>query len=205
MLTPLKPNEDENNPQSKSASNNTSNYWNLPNKLSTLRIAVTPLVILLLISPGKVLSAVAALLFLIVALTDWLDGYLARKMDAVTDMGKFLDPLADKLLIITTLVMLIPLERVPAWMVAFIIAREIAVTGLRTMAVSSGVVISASILGKAKTVMQIVAVVPLLVHYTYFSINFQSLGTIFLWAAFILTMYSGFDYFYKFLVNSSKK
>ncbi len=170
-----------------------------------IRVCTAPLLVFLLISPGKILSFVAALIFLIVCLTDWLDGYLARKMGIVTALGKFLDPLADKILIVTAFVMLIPLDRVPAWMVALIISREIAVTGLRTVAVSTGVVIAASYFGKIKTVMQITALVPLIVHYTYYGLDFHAVGTVLLWIAFVLTIWSGVDYFIKFLNSTSKK
>jgi CDP-diacylglycerol--glycerol-3-phosphate 3-phosphatidyltransferase len=177
--------------------------WNLPNKLSVLRIIVSPILILTLYSPGRFLSALSAALFLAVSLTDWLDGYMARRMGVVTSLGKFLDPLADKLLIMTALIMLIPLERAPAWMVALIIGREVAITGLRAIASDEGVVIQASPLGKAKTVSQTVALVPLIMHYPFFGIDFQLIGAVILWIAFALTMYSGADYIVKFFREPS--
>jgi CDP-diacylglycerol--glycerol-3-phosphate 3-phosphatidyltransferase len=179
-------------------SNPQKDIWNLPNVLSITRIGTAPLLVLILLSPGKLLSLIAAVLFLLVCLTDWLDGYLARKMDVITSLGKFLDPLADKLLIMTAFIMLIPLGRVPAWMVALIVAREIAVTGLRTAAVDKGIVISASWGGKIKTLAQICAIVPLLVHYTFFGVDFHTVGMVVLWLAFVLTIWSGIDYFIKF-------
>jgi CDP-diacylglycerol--glycerol-3-phosphate 3-phosphatidyltransferase len=180
-------------------SNLRKDIWNLPNVLSITRIGTAPLLVLILLSPGKLLSLIAAVLFLLVCLTDWLDGYLARKMGVITSLGKFLDPLADKLLIMTAFIMLIPLGRVPAWMVALIVAREIAVTGLRTVAVDKGgIVISASWAGKTKTLAQICAIVPLLVHYTLFGVDFHTVGMVVLWLAFVLTIWSGIDYFVKF-------
>ncbi|MEE8575608.1 MAG: CDP-diacylglycerol--glycerol-3-phosphate 3-phosphatidyltransferase [Thermodesulfobacteriota bacterium] len=178
-----------------------ANFWNLPNKLSLIRIAVSPVLILMLLSPGKGLSVAAAIVFIITCLTDWLDGYLARKMDIVTSFGKFLDPLADKLLLMTTLIMMIPLGRIPAWMVALIIGREMAVTGLRAVASAEGVVIAASFYGKVKMVSQVVAIVPLLLHYTFYGINFHSLGMVLIWIALILTVWSGVDYFMKFFFS----
>ena len=175
--------------------------WNIPNALSLVRIGVSPVLVLLLLSPGRGLSLFCAILFALVCITDWLDGYLARRMNTVTTLGKFLDPLADKLLIITALIMMIPLDRVPAWMVALIVGREIAVTGLRAIAVDEGVVIDASSLGKFKTVAQIAAIIPLLLHYTFYGINFHYLGILIFWLAFGLTLYSGFDYFFKFFVS----
>ncbi len=172
--------------------------WNLPNILSLVRIGASPLLIVLLVSPGRTLSMVAALVFLVVCATDWLDGYLARRRGSVTSLGKFLDPLADKLLIVTALIMLISLERVPAWMVALIVAREIAVTGLRTMALRAGIVISASRLGKLKTISQIAAITALLLHHELWGIDFQLLGEWLIWIALIITLWSGVDYFIGF-------
>ncbi|MCK5235719.1 MAG: CDP-diacylglycerol--glycerol-3-phosphate 3-phosphatidyltransferase [Deltaproteobacteria bacterium] len=170
----------------------------IPNILSLFRIGMSPVLILMLLSPGKLLSLVSGVVFLLVCLTDWLDGYLARRLQAVTTLGKFLDPLADKLLIMTALIMLIPLDRAPAWMVALIIGREIAITGLRTIALEEKMVIAASVAGKAKTVTQIIAIVPLLIHFQYFGINFHLIGSYVLWVALFLTLYSGAEYFLKF-------
>ncbi len=171
---------------------------NLPNILSLARVAAVPVMILLLISPGVVLSVTAAVFFLLVCITDWLDGYVARKRGLVTSLGKFLDPLADKLLIISSFIMLIPLGRVPAWVVTLIVAREIAVTGLRAVASDMGVVISAGKLGKAKTVFQIICVAALLANYTFYGLDFHAIGFLALIPTFILTMWSGVDYFVKF-------
>ncbi len=172
--------------------------WNLPNILSLVRIGASPFLILILLSPGRTLSIIAALVFLVVCATDWLDGYLARTRGTVTSLGKFLDPLADKLLIVTALIMLISLDRVPAWMVALIVSREIAVTGLRTMAVRTGIVIGATWLGKVKTVSQIAAITALLLHYELWGMDFQLLGTWLIWLALVVTLWSGIDYFVRF-------
>ncbi len=176
----------------------TEEVLTLPNILSIVRIAVSPVLVVILLNPGRSLSVLATVLFLLVCLTDWLDGYLARRMGVVTVLGKFLDPLADKLLIVTALIMLIPLGRVPAWMVALIVSREIAVTGLRAVAAGSGVVMQASRLGKAKTVSQICAVAPLLLHYPFYGIDFHLVGTLILWIALVITVWSGADYFINF-------
>lgn len=173
-------------------------HLNLPNSLSLVRIGAAPVLVLMLLSPGRALSAAAAALFALVCLTDWLDGYLARRMGIITPLGKFLDPLADKLLITTAFIMLIPLGRVPAWAVALIIGREMAVTGLRAIASNMGVVIAASRLGKFKTLSQIVSLVPLMLHYRYLDIDFHAVGTVLLTAAFALTIWSGIDYFVSF-------
>lgn len=173
--------------------------WNLPNAVSILRILAAPFLILLLISPNRKASLVAAVVFAAASLTDWLDGYLARRMGLETTFGKFLDPLADKLLIITSLIMLIPLGRAPAWMAALIIGREIAVTGLRVVVSMEGIIISASRLGKYKTVFQTVSVISLLAHYKFLGIDFHIVGMAFLWIALIFTLWSGVDYFVRFL------
>lgn len=171
---------------------------NLPNTISLVRIGMTPVLVVMLLSPGRTMSLVSAVIFVLVCATDWLDGYLARKKGIITTLGKFLDPLADKLLITAAFIMLIPLGRVPAWMVALIIGREIAVTGLRAIAVDDGTVIAASRLGKLKTVSQIVCLVPLIIHHPWYGIDFQFIGTVLLIAAFIFTMWSGIDYFIGF-------
>lgn len=176
-----------------------SEALNLPNAISIVRILAAPVLILLLLSPSQKTSLIAAIIFLAASLTDWLDGYLARRMGVETTFGKFLDPLADKLLIVTCLVMLIPSGRVPAWMAALIIGREIAVTGLRAMASHEGVVIAAGILGKYKTVFQIAAVTALLIHYKFLGVDFQAIGMVFLWIALIFTIWSGVGYFVRFL------
>jgi CDP-diacylglycerol--glycerol-3-phosphate 3-phosphatidyltransferase len=176
---------------------------NLPNSLSLLRILTAPVLVVLLLSPDKSLSIASALLFAVICVTDWLDGYIARKRGSVTPLGKFLDPLADKILITTAFIMLIPLGRVPAWVVAFIISREIAVTGLRSIASNMGVVIQASRLGKFKTISQIVAIVPLLIHYEVAGVDFHVIGISLLVVAFILTIWSGVDYFINFYKSST--
>lgn len=176
---------------------------NLPNSISLVRIAAAPVLVLMLLSPGKGMSLAAAAFFALVCLTDWLDGYLARKRGIITSLGKFLDPLADKLLITTAFIMLIPLGRVPAWVVALMIGREMAVTGLRAVAADSGVVIAASRLGKWKTMSQIVALVPLIIHYPYFGLDLHLAGSGLLVIAFVLTMWSGVDYFMAFFRSGS--
>ncbi|UCD83863.1 MAG: CDP-diacylglycerol--glycerol-3-phosphate 3-phosphatidyltransferase [Deltaproteobacteria bacterium] len=153
----------------------------------------------------KLLSRLAGLAFIVVSLTDMLDGYLARCRGSVTTLGRLLDPLADKLLIVTVLIMLIPLGRVPAWMVVLIVGRELAITGLRGMASSEGIVIPASKLGKNKTIYQLVAVPALLIHYEYYDrIDFHRIGMVFLWIALFLTLWSGIDYFRKYWARTIK-
>ena len=176
----------------------TKSIFNLPNSLTLFRVACIPVLVLLLFFPHKVTSFLAAVVFGLASLSDLLDGFLARRQQLVTNFGKFLDPLADKLVVSAALIMLIPLGRAPAWMVVVIVGRELAITGLRSVAVSEGKVISADELGKKKMVFQIVAILGLLLHYEYFGINFHAVGMFFLWLAVALTLWSGFNYFRRF-------
>jgi len=181
---------------------------NLPNILTLGRIAAIPVVMILMTSGSRDAGFWAAVVFSLAAITDWLDGYLARKMGIVTVLGKFLDPMADKLIVMTVMIMLIPLDRVPAWAVALILGREMLVTGLRSIASSEGIVISASDLGKYKTIFQMVALIGLLLHYDYFwlfgirsewfHVNMHLAGIFFFWVAFVMTIWSGADYLAKF-------
>jgi len=178
---------------------------NIPNLLTALRIFCIPVVVLFLTSPGPLASFLAALVFGIASCTDILDGYLARQQKTETAIGKLLDPMADKLLILSGMIMLIPLDRIPAWMVVLIIGREVAITGLRGIASAEGVVIAASRLGKAKMILQSLSLGGLMLHYEYFGINFHVLGMILLWIALAITLWSGIDYFWKFYQGVMKK
>jgi CDP-diacylglycerol--glycerol-3-phosphate 3-phosphatidyltransferase len=171
----------------------------LPNGLTIIRVLAIPVILILLFYPGRIYQLVTGLFFLLVAGTDTVDGYLARRRKMVTTLGKFLDPLADKLLIVTALIALIPARGIPAWMVVVIVGREIAVTGLRGIAVSQGMVIAASNLGKYKTVFEAASITCLIINGTYFGIDFHAVGMILLWGALILAIYSGIDYFRLFL------
>jgi CDP-diacylglycerol--glycerol-3-phosphate 3-phosphatidyltransferase len=171
---------------------------NLPNTLTGIRLAFIPPLFIFLNFQGRWASFFAALAFGLASITDILDGYFARKYGTITVLGKFLDPLADKLLISITMIMLIPLERIPLWMVIVIIAREMAVTGLRGIAVSEGIVIQASTLGKYKTIFQSTAIAGLCLHYSYFDVDFHVVGMVFLWPALVLTLWSGWEYFRQF-------
>jgi len=171
---------------------------NLPNALSLFRLFAIPVVLVCLSFQGRLGSFLAALFFSIAFITDFLDGYLARKHGMVTALGKFLDPLADKILVCLTLIMLISLDRAPAWIVVIIVAREIAVTGLRSAAVTEGIVIQASSLGKYKTFFQAMATIALCLHYPYLGINFHVVGVVLLGLAALLTVFSGWAYFRAF-------
>lgn len=171
---------------------------NTPNKITLGRIFVLPLLVLFLISPSRTTSFLAALVFALSSFSDWLDGHLARKTAQITTLGKLLDPIADKLLLTAALIPLVALGRVAAWMAVILIGREIAVTGLRGIAAERGYIIAASSLGKYKTICEIVSILFLILYYHWGPISFPFLGTLFLWAAMILSLVSGIDYFNKF-------
>ena len=134
---------------------------------------------------------VAAVLFAVASATDWLDGYLARKWHIVSNFGKFADPLADKMLVMAAFIMLVPLDLAPAWVIAVIVCRELAVTGLRLLLVEQGgVVMAAALPGKIKTFTQMLSIIFLLLGLT-------TIGTIFLYICLVATIYSGYDYFAK--------
>ncbi len=171
---------------------------NFPNRITLLRIAIIPALFFLLLSPGQNGSLAIAILFIIAALTDVLDGYLARKYEIVTVMGKFLDPIADKLIVNTAMILMIPIGRIPAWIVAVIIIRDFAVDGIRAIASSEGFVIQASNLGKQKTLCQIFAVSALMIHYQFLGVDAHAVGTVILYLALVLSVYSGLDYFMNF-------
>jgi CDP-diacylglycerol--glycerol-3-phosphate 3-phosphatidyltransferase len=172
--------------------------FNLPNTISIVRIGVIPVLFFLLASPGPGMSLLIAVLFIAAALTDLLDGYIARRYEIVTTMGKFLDPIADKLIVNTAMILLIPIGRIPAWIVAIIIIRDFAVDGIRNIASSEGMIIQASKLGKRKTLCQIFAVSALMIHYPFIGADAHEVGLVILYIALILTVTSGFDYFCKF-------
>jgi CDP-diacylglycerol--glycerol-3-phosphate 3-phosphatidyltransferase len=178
---------------------NRQQIMSLPNGVTILRILAIPLILVLLscISPESQL--LAALLFLGAAVTDTFDGYLARRRGLETSLGKFLDPLADKLLIATTLIALIPAREIPAWMVIAIVGREIAITGLRGIAVTQDMIISASNLGKYKTAFEMTSIFFLILNGRYFSASFYTVGMVFLWVAMVIAVISGVDYLRKYL------
>lgn len=172
--------------------------WTTPNILTLGRIATTPILIYLLLQSGPMAAALAAIVFFLATITDFLDGYIARSYGSGSTLGKFLDPLADKVVVISALIMLAgtpQLPRVPAWIVAVIVIREIMVTGLRAIAAAEGMVMAAEELGKYKMVLQSIATQGLLIRYTYFHIDFFAAGMFTLWIAMVVSVWSGIDYY----------
>lgn len=175
--------------------------FNLANNLTLVRIAAVPFIVVLLHFPGPVTAFAATLIFVLASLTDILDGMVARRRNLITNLGKFLDPLADKLLVTSTLVMLTRLHWVEAWVAIIIICRELIVTGLRAMAADRGMVLAADRYGKIKTILQIVALTPLILHYPFLGYDLTLPGRVILYIAVIMTVFSGGNYLYNFYRN----
>jgi len=178
-------------------------FWTLPNLLSLFRILIIPVLVYLLTYTDWLSALLAAFLFLLAAVTDYFDGYFARRNKSVSDVGKILDPLADKLMVASALIMLAAMDRpnepsVPAWMVVVILAREIAVTVIRGIALTEGIVMQAETLGKYKFILQAFAVSGLLVHYTYWGVDFFAAGIYFLALSTVIAMWSGIHYHVQF-------
>jgi CDP-diacylglycerol--glycerol-3-phosphate 3-phosphatidyltransferase len=170
---------------------------NLPTKITLLRIVLVPFLLAFLIAPSRVNALMAALIFGVAALTDWLDGHLARSTHQVTTLGKLLDPIADKILLAAGLIPLVGLERVPAWMAALMLIREFAVAGLREIAAAEQVIIPASAMAKAKTILQISAILFLILNYQTWPLTFHTMGMSLLSLSLILSLLSGLDYYWK--------
>ncbi len=166
---------------------------NLPNKLTLLRVIMIPFfIIMLLMNEGETLlfRYIAAGIFIAASLTDWLDGAIARKYNLVTNFGKFMDPLADKLLVCSALICLVALEQFPVWMVIVIVSREFIISGFRLVAAEQGLVIAASYWGKFKTVSQMITIVLMIVNLPVL----HTVTTVMMWIALILTVVSLVDY-----------
>jgi CDP-diacylglycerol--glycerol-3-phosphate 3-phosphatidyltransferase len=182
---------------------------NLPNKITLSRIFLIPLFMIIMLVPfhwGQihllwtvlpVTHLVGALIFILASTTDWIDGHIARKYNLVTNMGKFLDPLADKLLVSAAFIVLVELNYAASWIVIVIISREFAVTGLRLLLAGEGEVVAANMLGKIKTWTQIIAISAMLLHNIIFEAIPFRFDQLALWVAMIFTIWSGWDYFAK--------
>ena len=183
---------------------------NLPNQLTVFRILLIPVFMLLLTlqldwgtitvlgATLPVVHLVAAVVFIVASLTDFLDGQIARRQKLVTNFGKFADPLADKLLVMTALIFFVELGWVAAWVVSIIVIRELAITGLRTLIVENdGQVLAAAMPGKIKTMSQMIAITFFLLHNMGFALIGLPFAEIMMWIALIATIYSGVDYFYQ--------
>lgn len=173
--------------------------WNLPNALTLFRIFLVPFLVVVLLTKFTGREFVGLSIFLVAAITDFFDGWLARRRNQTTKMGALLDPIADKLLTSAAFISLVEMDprHVPAWMVVIIIGREFAVSGLRSIAAQQGVTIAASPLGKGKMVSQVIAISLLILGYELG--QFRVMGTVALWAVMLFALASGVDYFAKFI------
>ncbi len=180
-----------------------ANSWkvvkNLPNLLTLIRIICIPLIIVFLSIDKTSFNVLAAISFAFASITDLIDGFWARRTSQVTTFGKFFDPLADKLLVSAAFIMMIPLGRLPAWIVFLFIAREIAITGLRSIAAIEGLTIPSSMWGKYKTVFQCLAIICLILYKDYFSWHLRMIAYVLVAIALWLTLYSAFLYAREFL------
>lgn len=170
---------------------------NLPNKITFSRVLLVPIFMIMFYVDIPNNQLYAGLIFLIASSTDMLDGYIARKNKQVTNLGKFIDPLADKLLVSAALILLVEAGKIPGWVVITIIAREFTITGFRILAASEGVTIAASSLGKFKTITQLIAIILLLFNNIIFRKFNIPMDQIFLYISLIFTILSGYDYIYK--------
>ncbi|WP_134219098.1 CDP-diacylglycerol--glycerol-3-phosphate 3-phosphatidyltransferase [Pelotomaculum sp. FP] len=171
---------------------------NLPNSLTVARLIMIPVFLLAASMKCHYADYIAAGIFITAAITDGLDGYLARKKNQTTLLGQFLDPVADKILVAAALIILVEIGRIPGWIAIIIVSREIAVTGLRTVAAAQGIVIAASCLGKIKTVTQIIAISAFLLdNFPFYLINFP-FAYVALTFAMVFTLWSGVDYYLAF-------
>ena len=177
----------------------TSNeIWNLPNSLTLFRIFLVPFLVVVLLTKFEGREFVGLTIFLVAAITDFFDGWLARRRNQTTRLGALLDPIADKLLMSAAFISLVEMDphHVPAWMVVIVIGREFAVSGLRSIAAQQGVTIAASPLGKGKMVSQVIAISLLILGYELG--QFRVIGTVALWGVMFFALASGVDYFIKF-------
>ena len=183
----------------------------LPNLLTLARIATLPAVLALIDNYSRVLSFLSAVIFILGGVTDLLDGYLARKRGQETVLGAFLDPLADKLFVLGTLVFLVARDRVPEWLVVVLMSRELAITVLRSIAASYGLVIAAGRAGKTKTALQAIGITFLLIHFKYkilllgFTLDFHRVGTYLIYLSIFLSVWSAGEYIRFFVIAAEEK
>jgi CDP-diacylglycerol--glycerol-3-phosphate 3-phosphatidyltransferase len=188
-------------------------FWNLPNMLTLARILMIPVFIWLTYEADPLHSFLAAAVYTLAAITDVVDGYLARRWNQITVVGKFMDPLADKLMLMAAMVMMVRLGRLAAWVVIVLLARELIVGGLRTIAANEGMVIAAGQEGKWKTSLQSCGIIALCVHYVHplnliwvtYQVNYNAVGTVLMYLSMVLSLWSAGVYFKAFLDMLAKR
>lgn len=169
-----------------------------PNKLTVLRLFLAPVVITLLLTEGLYNAPLAAMVIVLCSLTDWLDGYLARRWRIESNLGRLLDPVADKLILVATLIPLSTYGSVPAWIAVLLIGREVAITGLRWVSANRNITIRSSNTGKYKTAFQMIALIFLVLDFEWWILDLNSIGMVMLFLALILSLTSGLTYFRQF-------
>src|SRR5215468_6091125 len=188
-------------------------FWNLPNMLTLGRILLIPIFVWFTYESTPMYSFLAAVVFTVASITDVIDGYLARRWNLVTVVGKFMDPLADKLIVMAAMVMMVRLGRLAAWVVIVLLARELIVSGLRPIAAGEGMVIAAGQEGKWKTSLQLCGIISLCVHYTHplnlfwatYPVNYNSVGQVLMYLSTVLSLWSAGLYFKGFLSMLAKR
>lgn len=181
-----------------------SGFWNSANTITVLRIVAVPIVMVLLANESRSTSLIACGLFILASVSDFVDGYLARKYNLESIIGAFLDPLADKLLVTGAMIMLVPLGRIDAWLVAIIILRDLTITSLRAIAASEGMIIAASNWGKYKTTFENTGLCFLIYHYPSHAMDPHDVGIILMWIGMVLAVGSGLHYLWQFIVNATE-
>lgn len=172
---------------------------NLPNKFTLLRFFLSLLLIPLLYFSSKKTSFIAAILFLIASISDFFDGYIARNNHKKTLIGEIMDPMADKTLVVVSLIMLVHLDRVPTWIAALITSREFFVSGLRISSLKLGMEMKVNIWGKVKTTLQMISLLFLIAHYPIYGLNLHNIGILLIYISLVVTLYSGYLYLKEFL------
>ncbi len=170
----------------------------LPNQLTVLRVMLVPVFLILIFFDNSVTNVLSAIVFVVASLTDFIDGYLARKYRVVSDFGKILDPIADKILVAAALISLIQIDRLNAVVVIILLSREFAVGALRDFASSKGIIIPAGFFGKIKTAFQMTALTLLIYKNELFGVNVFLIGKILIYLSVIISLYSGFVYYRNF-------
>ncbi|ADR19569.1 CDP-diacylglycerol--glycerol-3-phosphate 3-phosphatidyltransferase [Calditerrivibrio nitroreducens] len=173
-------------------------FMNLPNQLTILRVLIIPFFLIFLYMDTDTTNIIATILFVIASITDYIDGYLARKYEIITDFGKILDPVADKILVASCMIVLVELNRLAGWIVILMLSRDFVVGALRNFAASKGVVIAAGFSGKLKTVLQMVAIGCLIFKRPLFSLDTFFMGKILIYIALFVSLYSCVVYYFEF-------
>ncbi|MGA1862639.1 CDP-diacylglycerol--glycerol-3-phosphate 3-phosphatidyltransferase [Deferribacter thermophilus] len=178
--------------------------FNIANQLTFLRLIIVPIFLIFLFIDKTYSNIIATVLFILASITDFIDGFIARKYNLVTNLGKIIDPIADKILVASALIGLVELKRIPAWIVIIILSREFAVGALRNFASTKGVVIPAGLSGKVKTTLQMISISMIIYKEKFLGVDMYYLGKILLYISVIISILSLIDYFYKYFKKGNQ-